>query len=413
GFPSPRGARDLGIGMVHQHFTSIPALTVGENISLTAGWPETGRAAERRAASVVARLGLPLRPSEYVESLSAQMRQRLEIVKALAADASILLLDEPTAVLAPPEIGELLDFLRSFAAAGGTVVLITHKLDEVFRAADRVTVLRRGVATLNDTIARQTPRSLAEAMMGSDSPRPTRREARPGASRIVANQVTLRSSAGGPPKITDASFAIHAGQVTGVAAIDGNGQRELLRAVAGVDDIEIVAGRLDVDQPVAFIPEDRSSEGLIPAFTLAENLLLSTLDQSSWWLDWDALRRRTDELLVTHDIRADGSDAAAGTLSGGNQQKLIFAVAMARQPGVVVAEDPTRGLDIHAAGAIHEGLQDAAHNGAAVIAHLSDVDELLTLADRLLAIVRGRVRELPTDASRELVGDAMLALSDQ
>lgn len=275
-FASPREARAAGIGMVHQHFTSIPAFTVSENITLTAGWTETGRAAERRAAHIVARLGLPLAISAHVESLSAQMRQRLEIVKALATDASILLLDEPTAVLAPRDVDELLEFLRGFAAAGGIAVLITHKLDEVFRVADRVTVLRRGVVTLTGVLAEQTPHSLAHAMIGADLARPIPLKAQPGVAAVEASRLSL--TRGGQLAVVNASFQVCSGEIVDVAAIEGNGQRELLRAIAGVDDVVTVAGTLEVAGPVAFIPEDRSSEALIPSFTLAENLLLGTLD---------------------------------------------------------------------------------------------------------------------------------------
>jgi ABC-type uncharacterized transport system ATPase subunit len=414
-FTSPRAARSAGVGMVHQHFTSIPAFTVAENIALTAEWPETGRAAERRAASLVERLGLPLRASDHVELLSAQLRQRLEIVKALAADATVLLLDEPTAVLAPREVDELLRFLRGFAGEGGTVVLITHKLDEVFRVADRVTVLRRGVVTLTDVIANQTRHSLVQAMIGIDAPAPARREIEAGVQLVAADRVDLRrrSFRGGmelPVSVHDATFSIHAGEVAGIAAIEGNGQRELLRAIAGVDDVEVVSGTLDVADPVGFIPEDRTAEGLIPSFTLAENLLLGTLNRSTWWLNWNAATERTREVLATHDIRASDPQDRAETLSGGNQQKLVFAMAIARAPRVIVAENPTRGLDVRATGAIHERLRAGAHDGAAIIMHSSDVDEVLALADRTLVVARGRIQELAGTPSREVVGDAMLAV---
>jgi ABC-type uncharacterized transport system ATPase subunit len=412
GFSSPRAARAAGIGMVHQHFTSIPALTVSENIALTAGWKETGPAAERRAEGVVQRLGLPLRVSDYAESLSVQLRQRLEIVKALAANATILLLDEPTAVLAPREVDELLKFIHVFALGGGAVALITHKLDEVFRVADRVTVMRQGEVTLSAAIAEQTTQSLSRAMIGANLPRPIRREARTGDALIRARRVGLqgRGAAFVRAGITDASFEVRAGEVVGVAAIEGNGQRELLRAIAGVDEIALVTGTLDVSGPVAFVPEDRTTEGLIPQFTLSENFLLGTIARSGCWLDWNTIRARTAELLRAHDVRASGPGVAAATLSGGNQQRFVFARALEGTPRVIVAEDPTRGLDVQATQAIHERLRNAARNGAAVIFHASDLDEVLALADRLLVVARGRVRALPRDTPRAAVGDAMLAL---
>ena len=411
GFPSPRAARDAGIGMVHQHFTSIPGLTVSENVALTAGWPETGRAAERRTDAVVRRLGLPLPVSVHVESLSVQLRQRLEIVKALAADATILLLDEPTAVLAPREIDELLRFVRAFARAGGAVALISHKLDEVFRVADRVTVLRRGEVTLSDVIGAQTTAALSRAMIGANLSPPIRRAARAGDVLVQARGLALRrrGAAAGPADIRDASFAIHAGEVVGIAAIEGNGQQQLLRAIAGVDGITIDSGTLTVSPPVAFVPEDRTTEGLIPRFTLAENYLLDGAAQTTRWLNWTTIRRRTGELLRAHDVRASGPDAHAATLSGGNQQKFILARVLAAHPRVIVAEDPARGLDVQATQAIHQRLRDAARDGAAVIVHASDLDEVLELADRVLVVARGRIRELPRDTPRDVVGDAMLA----
>ena len=398
GFASPRDARRAGIGMVHQHFTSIPAFTVAENIALTAGWKETGRAAERRADGVVQRLGLPLPVAEYAEQLSVQLRQRLEIVKALAADAQVLILDEPTAALAPREVAELLKFIRAFAAGGGAVALITHKLDEVFHVADHVTVLRRGEVVLDSSLDTQSPQSLARAMIGADLPRAMREASNPG---DVLVRITPTS---GSP------LEIRAGEIVGVAAIDGNGQRELLRAIAGVDDAKLAHAVLDAIGPVAFIPEDRTSEGLIGSFTLAENFVLGAPAVLGPWLDWNDISKRTDELLRSHDVRAANAGVTAATLSGGNQQKFIFARATAGSPRVIVAEDPTRGLDIMATAAIHQRLRDAAHNGAAVIVHSSDLDEVLAVANRLLVVARGEVRELPVTAPRELIGDAMLAL---
>ncbi|MES1259839.1 MAG: ATP-binding cassette domain-containing protein [Gemmatimonadota bacterium] len=404
GFVSPRAARAAGIGMVHQHFTSIPAFTVAENIALAAGWRETGQAAEQRAREVVKKLGLDLPVGSHAEGLSVQLRQRLEIAKALAADARILLLDEPTAVLAPREVGELLVFIRAFAERGGTVVLITHKLDEVFRVAERVTVLRRGSVVLSESLVGQTPQTLSRAMIGTEISRAPVRAIVPGDVAVRAVDVRIR------PDSDAASFTMRGGEIVGIAAIEGNGQRELLRTIAGVDGATIAAGSLEVAGPVAFIPEDRTTEGAIGAFTLTENLLLGALDRSSWWLDWQALRARASELMLAHDVRAESPDVAMATLSGGNQQKFVFATALQGVPRVVVAEDPSRGLDVQATQAIHDALREAARNGAAVVVHSSDLDEVLELADRIIVLARSNVRELPAGTPRELIGDAMLAV---
>ncbi|HEY3934465.1 MAG TPA: ATP-binding cassette domain-containing protein [Gemmatimonadales bacterium] len=409
GFSSPREARAAGIGMVHQHFTSIGALSVAENIALTGGWADTGRAAERRAAALIARIGLPLPERSRADALSVQLRQRLEIVKALAADAQVLLLDEPTAVLAPREVDEFLGFLRRLAAAGTAIVLITHKLDEVFQVADHVTVLRRGSLILADETRRQTPRSLAAAMIGGDLPPVTRTLSLAGPVLVSAKRLRLTRQ-GMATGASALSFDIRGGEIVGVAAIEGNGQRELLRAIGGVDRSTVVDGTLEVSQPTAFIPEDRTAEGLIPEFTLAENLLLGTIRDAPRWINWDAVRDRADTVVAAFDVRGGGSDVRVSTLSGGNQQRFMMGRALARHPRVLVAEDPTRGLDVGAAQAIHRRLQDAAAAGAAVIVHSSDVDEVLTLAQRIFVMARGELRELPAGTPRGVVGDAMLAL---
>jgi simple sugar transport system ATP-binding protein len=405
---SPADARAAGIGMVHQHFTSIPALSVGENIALSAGWRETGRRAERRAAGLIARLGFPIEAGVRVQDLSAQLRQRLEVVKALAVDAHVLLLDEPSAVLAPREVAELLRLVKDFVARGGAVVLITHKLDEVFAVADRVTVLRRGRVVLSGALPAETPQSLARAMIGGDMPVAQPAHRAPG--EVTVRAVELALASGRRQTVTGASFALRAGEIIGVAAIEGNGQRELLRALAGLAEVRRVSGELTVTAPVAFIPEDRTTEGLIPELTLTENVLLGALDTAKPWVDWDDWSRRTERLMVEYDVRAAGPDEAAASLSGGNQQKLLLARALERQPRVLVAENPTRGLDVLATEAIHARLRAVAHDGVTVVVHSSDLDEVLALADRVLVVAGGKVSECPSGSSREVVGDAMLGL---
>ena len=400
------------IGCVHQHFTVIPAFTVAENIALAGRWRETGRAAERRAAELIAHIGLPLDPCAEAETLSVQLRQRLEIVKALAGGARILLLDEPSAALAPREIAELLQLLRSFAAGGGAVVLITHKLDEVFAAADRVTVLRQGKVTLTGPVAGETAATLSRAMIGGEVARATRTPREPGEVVVRATALVLarRARSHRAPASGANSFELRAGEIAGVAAIEGNGQRELLRAIAGLADVRVVGGTLEVTGPVGFVPEDRTTEGIIPDFTLTENLLLGATASTGRWLDWAALQARSRELLAEFDVRGADAGSLAATLSGGNQQKLVFARVLARKPRVLIAEDPTRGLDVQATAAIHDRLRAAAAAGAAVIVHSSDLDEVLELADRLLVMVNGQLTELSVGTSRDAVGDAMLGL---
>ena len=410
-----RGERQVEgrVALVHQHFTAIPALTVGENIALAAGWRETGRRAERRAAEVIARLGLPLDPAARVETLSVQLRQRLEIVKALASDAAVLLLDEPTAVLAPREVTELLTLVRGIAARGGAVVLISHKLREVLEVADRITVLRRGVVTHSGPRTGETAESLSEYMIGAETTASGDRRAVNGEEGSVnrePQQVLVELQDGWfDSAVRGSPFAARGGEILGIAAIEGNGQRALLRGIAGVEP----AAGITVHGSVAFIPEDRTIEALIGEFTLAENLLLGASDAARRWIDWDEVKARTAALLTSYDVRAPGPTTPAAALSGGNQQKFVFARVLSGHPDVIVAEDPTRGLDVAATAAIHARLRAAADAGACVIVHSSDLDEVLLLADRLLVMADGRVTELPRDTPREVVGDGMLGIAPE
>ena len=420
---SPRIARRLGIGMVHQHFTSVPAFTVAENVALAAGWPVAPSRVRERVRELSARVGLPLDPDARAERLSVALRQRLEIVKALAAEARILLLDEPTAVLAPAEVADLLRVIRRFTESGGAVVLITHKLDEALSAADRVTVLRRGEVVSSGAVEGQSAETLAAAMIGgslseagggpppaSAAPGPPARGvgARP-AVRIESLDVARDGGYG--IALRGASLTIGPGEIVGVAAVEGNGQRELLRAVAG--RLHPLRGVREVAAPVGFIPEDRSTEGLIPDMTLTENIVLGASGSEPWIrggaIDWSAARARTAELIQEYAIDAPSPDIAAATLSGGNQQRLVVARELARRPAVVVAENPTRGLDIRATATIHARLRRAASEGAALLLHSGDLDEVLALATRVVVVRSGAVILPPPDATRETIGGSMLA----
>jgi ABC-type uncharacterized transport system ATPase subunit len=411
--PSPRTARRLGIGMVHQHSTSIPALTVAENVALSAGWPVGPGKLQDRVQALGEQVGLPLDPKAYAGRLTVALKQRLEIVKALASDARILLLDEPTSVLTPGESEDLLRVMRRFTQSGGAAVLITHKLDEALQVADRVTVLRQGQTVLSGVTSSLSQAPLAEAMLGQTAPgliTAPRRPAGSGKSLIRAEALEVPRESGYGIAVRHASLLVTEGEIVGVAAVEGNGQRELLRAVAG--RLLPLRGKLEVAKPIAFIPEDRTTEGLIPELSLAENVVLAS-DHGDPWLrrgrvDWRLAREHTAELLREYEVVASGPSAPAASLSGGNQQKLVLARELSRRPRVIVAENPTRGLDLRATMAIHSRLRDAAGQGAAVLVHCSDLDELLSLAERYVVVARGALLEVPPEASRYDIGELMV-----
>jgi simple sugar transport system ATP-binding protein len=411
-FGSPAEAMAMGVGMVHQHFTLVEAMSVAENVWL--GRREA-RYDARAARELVRRVGeatsLVLDADAMVDALPVGLRQRLEIVKALARQVRVLVLDEPTAALAPGEADELLGSLRRLTGSGAAVVLITHKLREVAAAADRVTVLRRGRAVLSGAAAGLGAEELAAAMLGHGAggeeeaalERPAERggaAAGPGQPVLEATGLRVGKSVRG------ASLVVRRCEIVGVAAVEGNGQRELLRALAGLLPFE---GRVRVGSGgVGFVPEDRQAEGLILDFTLEENLALGS--RGGWWLSRGALRKAAREALESFDVRPPEPGLAARALSGGNQQKLVVARELGRQPSVLIAENPTRGLDVRATAEVHARMRRAAREeGLGVLFYSSDLDEVLAVADRVAVMEGGRWIELPAGERRpERVGALML-----
>jgi simple sugar transport system ATP-binding protein len=399
--------------MVHQHFTSVPALTVAENIALGAGWPVSPAGLARRVSELAARYELPIDPGVRVRTLPAGLKQRVEVLKALASDARILLLDEPSSVLSPAESDALLGRVRKFREAGLSSVFITHKLDEALRVADRVTVLRRGEVVFSGEASARSARELTASMLGDADWSPTRRRASrdPGEVRVKADHLAVARAGSSGSELREATFRVRAGEIVGVAAIEGNGQRELLRAAAGL--IRPASGSIEAAAPVAFVPEDRSSEALVESFTLAENLALSQGADAPWvrgpWLGWPGVVRRCQELIASFGVVASGPAALASSLSGGNQQRMVIAAALERSPAVLVAENPTRGLDLKATDEVQHRLREAADRGVAVLLHSSDLDEVLELADRVMVVSQGVAIELPPETSRAEIGELMLA----
>ncbi len=435
-FRSSANAIRVGIGMVHQHYALVPAMTVTENVALGGRGRYDARASAARVRALANDTGLALDPDARVDDLSVEAQQRVEIVKALARDVRTLILDEPTAVLAPSTAATLLAWLRQFADAGHAVVLITHKLREALGVADDITVLRHGRTVLATAARSTTEADLASAMLGTpagggrlaselpgrppgepnDSTRPAlvgaqRRLAPEDASAAVVRADHLSvADTRGTTRITDASFAIRAGEIVGIAAVEGQGQHELLRAIAG--RLPIASGRLVAPENVGFIPEDRQRDGLILDFAIFENVGLRDVGTRRGLMPWRAVRERTRGDLADYDIRAESGGTPVGTLSGGNQQKVVLARELSgadRGAAVaLVAENPTRGLDIQATAAVHLRLRAARNGGTAIALYASDLDEVLSLADRVLVVSQGTVREVAGD--REAIGRAMLGL---
>ncbi|HSD00230.1 MAG TPA: ABC transporter ATP-binding protein [Casimicrobiaceae bacterium] len=420
---SPAKAHALGLGMVHQHFTLVPAMTVAENVALGSSGRFDPRAAAQRVYDVGERAGLGINPAALVSSLSIGAQQRCEIVKALARDVEVLILDEPTAVLAPSEAAELLAWVRRFADSGRAVVLITHKLRDALSVADEVTVLRRGRTVLVAAVGDTSQDALRAAMVGdvvndadgaeiarevvneAVAPNETVRAHRDGAiAMVLGAEGVSYADARGAMRVRNASLEVRAGEIVGVAAVEGAGQHELLRLLAG----RLKPQRGSVTRPAAlgFVPEDRHRDALMLDAPLDENIALRGAGARHGLMPWRAIREETRALIATHDVRASGPRAIARTLSGGNQQKLVLARELADSPEALVVENPSRGLDFHATAAVHRALRTARDSGAAVVMYSSDLDEVLMLADRVYVMFGGQLAEVPRE--REAVGRAML-----
>ena len=404
----PADALARGIGMVHQHFMNVPAMSVAENVALGSRGLFDRARASARVRDVAARVGLALDPDTLVSNLGIGAQQKLEIVKALAHDARVLILDEPTAVLAPQESDELLRWLRDFADDGNTVVLITHKLREALAVADDVSVLRRGRTVMSARRDAVTETSLAESMLGQ-APRPDADVASPGAGEavIVARGITLRDERG-IVRVRDADLVVRRGEIVGVAGVEGSGHQQLLRALAG--RVNPTSGQLTLPERTGFVPEDRQRDALVLEFTLTENVALGSAGSMRGVVRWQSWHERANAILRDFDVRTpdEGAASSAVTLSGGNQQKLVLGRELAAAPLALVAENPTRGLDLRATAAVHERLRQARDDGLAIVLHSSDLDEVLSLASRVVAVHAGRVREVPLE--REALGRAMLGL---
>jgi general nucleoside transport system ATP-binding protein len=429
-FGSAKDAIDEGIGMVHQHFMLIPVMTVAENIVLAQEPVRDGflldfDAARDRVRHLSQTFNFAIDPDAKVENISVGQQQRVEILKALYRRADILILDEPTAVLTPQEAGELFGILRTLVKEGMSVIFISHKLNEVLEIADRVTVLRRGKKI--DSIPREgaTEEGLARMMVGREVLlRVEKPPPQTGDTLLEVRSLNVNDDRG-LPAVRDVSLEVKAGEIVGIAGVEGNGQSELIEAITGLRRPEsgeiVVAGRVlehssarhMLDAGIGHIPEDRQRRGLVLEFSIAENIALHDYnkapDSRFGWLFPRRLVQRARQLIKEFDVRGGGPSTRAGALSGGNQQKLVAAREVARDPKVLIAAQPTRGLDVGAIEYLHRRLVQERDEGRAILLVSLELDEILSLADRILVMYEGRVvAEHVGGASEEEIGLEML-----
>jgi simple sugar transport system ATP-binding protein len=428
-FSSAKQAIEAGIGMVHQHFMLIPVMTVAENVVLGTEPVRSGilldkAAADRRVADMAKTFHFDVDPEARVENISVGQQQRVEIMKALYRDAGILILDEPTAVLTPQEASDLFEILRTLRREGISIVFISHKLNEVLEIADRITVLRRGKVVEIVPRAGATQEALARAMVGRDVLlRVEKNPAVPGEPLLEVRDLHVKDDRE-LERLRGVSFKVRAGEIVGLAGVDGNGQTELVEATVGlrrptsgsvlVGDRDVTGDgtRRRIDQGVGHIPEDRQKRGLVLDFSLAENLALHAYRKSpESRLGWLLPRRifaRARTLIREFDIRGGGPQTRAAALSGGNQQKVVVAREISADPRVLVAAQPTRGLDVGAIEYVHRRLVQERDEGKAVLLVSLELEEIRSLSDRILVIYEGQiVGEYCPETSEEELGLAM------
>jgi general nucleoside transport system ATP-binding protein len=426
---STRASIEHGIGMVHQHFMLIPVMTVAENIVLATEPRRAGvlldyDAARKRVGELSERYGLLVDPDARVDRISVGQQQRVEILKALYRGAEILILDEPTAVLTPQEAKELFEILESLRSQGKSIIFISHKLNEVLEVADRITTLRRGVVVDTIPSAGATEAGLARMMVGREVLlRVEKTPGHPGEPLLEVEDLHVIDDRG-LETVRGVSFAVRGGEVLGLAGVDANGQSELIDAIAGLRPVK--SGRIAVDghdlthakakdaldAGIGHIPEDRHRRGLVLPFTLTENLALHAYRQppnsNRGFLNLGAMAERARKLLKEFDVRGGSPTTPAAALSGGNQQKVVLAREIDGDPKVLIAAQPTRGLDVGAIEFVHGRLLEQRDAGRAIFLVSLELEEILSLSDRILVIYEGRiVGEFPPSATEEELGLAM------
>jgi general nucleoside transport system ATP-binding protein len=426
---SPTTAIRHGIGMVHQHFMLIPVMTVAENIVLATEPTHAGvlldeAAADKRVQELSRAFKFAIDPEARIENITVGQQQRVEILKALYRGADILILDEPTAVLTPQEAADLFEILRNLVREGLSVIFISHKLNEVLAIADRITVLRRGKRI--DTIPREgaTEEGLARMMVGREVLlRVEKTPPEPGDALLSVEDLHVNDERG-LPAVRGVSFDVRAGEIVGIAGVDGNGQTELVEALTGLrkamsgrmaigdEELTNATARRRLDAGLGHIPEDRHRRGLVLEFTLAENLALHDYrkppNSRFGWLQPRRILAWARRLLQEFDVRGGGATTRASSLSGGNQQKVVVAREVERDPSVLIAAQPTRGLDVGAIEFVHRRLVQERDEGRAILLVSLELEEILSLSDRILVMYEGQiVGEYDPSVSDEELGIAM------
>ena len=426
---SPSKAASLGIGMVHQHFMLVEAFTVAENIILGSEVTNKGvldlKKANADILELSERYGLAVDPTAKVEDISVGAQQRVEILKTLYRGADILIFDEPTAVLTPAEILELMEIMKTLVKEGKSIILITHKLDEIRAVADRVTVIRRGKSIQTVGIEGATNKDLAEMMVGRSVSFVTEKEEAQPKEVVLAISDLVVNENRGVPAVKELSLDVRAGEIVGIAGIDGNGQSELIQAITGLRKVksgsikikgqEVVglSPRKIIEMNVSHVPEDRHRDGLVLEMMLSENIALQTYYKEplskNGVLNYNQINSYARKLMEEFDVRAANEIVPASALSGGNQQKAIIAREVDRNPDLLIVSQPTRGLDVGAIEYIHKRLIGERDKGKAVLVVSFELDEILNLSDRIAVIHDGKIQGIvkPSETNKQELGILM------
>lgn len=430
-FTGPGDAIAAGIGMVHQHFMLVPVFTVTENVVLGVE-PTRGpfgtldlASGRNRVVETSRQYRLDVDPDAVIEDLPVGVQQRVEIIKVLVRDSEIIVFDEPTAVLTPQEVEEFFGIVRALRDAGKGIVFITHKLKEIIAVADRIAVIRRGRIVGEAAPREASEEALAEMMVGRSVDLVVEKAPASPGERVLSVADLMVLDDRNTRAVDGLSFEVDAGEIVGIAGVQGNGQTELVEAITGLrspiggkivllgEDITFALPRQVHRLSVAHVPEDRQRSGLVSTFTVAENLVLDTYYLPPFSgrvvMDWPTVRRTAERLVDEYDIRTPSVDVLAGSLSGGNQQKVIVAREFSRDVRFVIASQPTRGLDVGSIEYIHERIVAERDRGAAILIISTELDEILALSDRILVMYRGRIvaETTPAETSPAQLGLSM------